>query len=57
MADRYEFVERWSGGDSEMMDPDKLDRLAKLLDGFDDDAAAEARRRATEIRLEIGWSP
>ena len=35
---------------AEMMDPDKLDRLAAFLDGFDDEAAAEARQRARDIR-------
>jgi hypothetical protein len=32
------------------MDPDELERLAEALDGFDDDAAAEARQMAMEIR-------
>jgi hypothetical protein len=32
------------------MDPDKLERLATLLDGFDDEAAAEARQAAHDLR-------
>lgn len=31
-------------------DPDKLDKLAELLDGVDDVAAEEARRMARDIR-------
>lgn len=33
------------------MDPDKLERLADLLDGIDDEAAVAARQRAQDIRL------
>lgn len=32
------------------LDADKLDALAKFLDDFDDDLAAEARRMAGDIR-------
>jgi hypothetical protein len=31
-------------------DPDKLERLADLLDGVDDEAAEEARQMASDIR-------
>lgn len=31
-------------------DPDKLEKLAELLDGFDDESAAEARRIANHLR-------
>ena len=31
-------------------DPERLERLANLLDGFDDQAAAEARQQAQDIR-------
>ena len=33
-------------------DPDELDQLARRLDPFDADAAADARCRAAEIRAE-----
>lgn len=32
------------------MDPLKLEKLAKFLDGFDDEAAAEARQMASDLR-------
>jgi len=32
------------------MDPDRLEHLARFLDGFDDEAAAEARRLASDMR-------
>lgn len=38
-------------------DPDKLDRLAVLLDGDDDEAAAEARQKAKDIRAGLLTAP
>lgn len=38
-------------------DPDKLDRLALLLDGDDDAAAAEARQKAKDIRAGLLTAP
>lgn len=35
------------------MNPDKLDILARYLDGFDDEAAAEARQLASDLRKGI----
>lgn len=33
-----------------ILDADKLDALAKFLDGFDDGLAAEARQMARDVR-------
>ena len=38
-------------------DPDKLEKLALLLDGFDDEAAAKARQMASDIRKGLITSP
>lgn len=38
-------------------DPDKLEKLAAFLDGVDDEAAAEARQMASDIRKGLITSP
>lgn len=37
-------------GQEVILDADKLDALAKFLDGFDDGLAAEARQMARNVR-------
>ena len=39
------------------MTPEKLERLAELLDGLDDEAAAEARQKAQDLRNKLIVGP
>jgi hypothetical protein len=39
-----------NGRNEQTMTPEGLEKLASYLDGYDDETAAEARRRAAEMR-------